>query len=60
MIDIQCSQGVVQLVINRPEKKNAVTREMYQQLSDAIIRASEDEAVNAIVISGAGRVHCWQ
>jgi enoyl-CoA hydratase/carnithine racemase len=56
MIDIQCSQGVVQLVINRPEKKNAVTREMYQQLSDAIIRASEDEAVNAIVISGAGGV----
>jgi enoyl-CoA hydratase/carnithine racemase len=56
MIDSQHSHGVFQLVINRPEKKNALTREMYQQLSDAVIRANEDEAINAIVISGAGGV----
>jgi enoyl-CoA hydratase/carnithine racemase len=56
MIESQQSHGVLQLVINRPEKKNALTREMYQQLSDAIIRANKDEAVSAIVISGAGGV----
>lgn len=56
MIDIQQSQGVLQLVINRPGKKNALTRDMYQQLSDAIFRANNDETINVIVISGAGGV----
>ena len=56
MIEIQQSQGVLQLVINRPEKKNALTRDMYQQLGDAVLRANNDETVNAIVISGAGGV----
>lgn len=56
MIKSQQSQGLLQLIINRPGKKNALTREMYQQLSDAVIRANEDEGVNAIVISGAGGV----
>lgn len=56
MIDSHQDQGVLQLVINRPEKKNALTRAMYQQLSDAVIRANKDKAVNAIVISGAGGV----
>ena len=56
MIDSQQSYGVLQLVINRPEKKNALTRDMYQQLSRALNRANGDETVNAIVISGAGGV----
>ena len=56
MIDSQQSHGVLQLVINRPEKKNALTRDMYQQLSRALNRANGDETVNAIVISGAGGV----
>lgn len=53
MIDSLQSRGVLHLVINRPEKKNALTRKMYQQLSDAVIHANDDEAVSAIVISGA-------
>ncbi|MCK0162384.1 enoyl-CoA hydratase-related protein [Marinobacter sp. S6332] len=56
MIDSQQSQGVLQLVINRTEKKNALTRDMYQQLSNAVSLANEDETVIAIVISGAGGV----
>ncbi|MGO1461571.1 MAG: enoyl-CoA hydratase/isomerase family protein [Marinobacter sp.] len=56
MIDIQQSQRVLHLVINRPGKKNALTRNMYEQLSAAITRANFDETVSAIVISGAGDV----
>ncbi|WP_417543204.1 enoyl-CoA hydratase/isomerase family protein [Marinobacter sp.] len=56
MIVSQQSYGVLQLVINRPEKKNALTRDMYQQLSRALNRANGDETVSAIVISGAGGV----
>jgi len=53
MIDCQQSQGLLHVIINRPEKKNALTRAMYQQLSDAVTRANGDETINAIVISGA-------
>lgn len=56
MIDIKQSRSVLHLVINRPEKKNALTRIMYQQLSEAIKRANDDDSINAIVISGAGDV----
>ncbi len=56
MIEREQSEGVLHLVINRPEKKNALTREMYQQLSVAVADGNEDETVSAIVISGAGGV----
>lgn len=56
MIDSHQSQGVLHLIINRPGKKNALTRDMYQQLNAAVTRANDDETVNAIVISGTGGV----
>jgi enoyl-CoA hydratase/carnithine racemase len=56
MIDIQPSSGVLHLIINRQEKKNALTRSMYEALADAVIRANLDQQISAIVISGAGTV----
>ncbi|MBW4935240.1 enoyl-CoA hydratase/isomerase family protein [Marinobacter sp. F4206] len=56
MIDVQQADGVLHLVINRPDKKNALTRTMYEALARAVSAANEDERVSAIVISGAGAV----
>lgn len=56
MIDVQQADGVLHLVINRPDKKNALTRSMYETLSHAVNAATDDERVSAIVISGAGPV----
>lgn len=56
MINCKQSEGVLQLVINRTGKKNALTRDMYQQLSEAVDSANGDEGIKAIVISGAGGV----
>lgn len=56
MIIAQREAGHVHLVISRAEKKNALTRAMYQQLSDEIARAAADTGVNAIVLSGEGGV----
>ncbi len=42
--------------MSRAKKKNALTRAMYQQLSDEIARAAADTGVNAIVLSGEGGV----
>ncbi len=44
--------GVATIEIARPEKKNAITSAMYQQMSDAILDAQLDTKVRAILITG--------
>ena len=49
---------VLTLTLNRPDQMNAFTVEMAHELIDAFERASEDDAVGAIVVTGAGRAFC--
>ena len=44
--------GVATIEIARPEKKNALTVEMYQAMTDAIQAATADAAVRALMITG--------
>jgi enoyl-CoA hydratase/carnithine racemase len=44
--------GVATIEIARPEKKNALTVEMYQAMADAITAARDDKAVRAVLITG--------
>jgi enoyl-CoA hydratase/carnithine racemase len=48
------SGGVLTLTLNRPEKKNALTRAMYQALGDAIDQAAADKDVRCILIQANG------
>jgi len=44
--------GVATIEIARPEKKNALTMAMYDQMSAALIAANADPAVRAVLITG--------
>jgi enoyl-CoA hydratase/carnithine racemase len=44
--------GVATIEIARPEKKNALTVEMYQAMADALVAAREDSGVRAVLITG--------
>jgi enoyl-CoA hydratase/carnithine racemase len=44
--------GVLTLRLNRPEKKNALSREMYGALSDGLRSAAEDGAARAVLLAG--------
>jgi enoyl-CoA hydratase/carnithine racemase len=44
--------GVATIEIARPEKKNALTVEMYQAMADALTAAQRDAAVRAVLITG--------
>lgn len=51
-IKTEISNGVYRIEIARPEKKNALTVAMYQQMADAIGAAHEDGSVRAILLHG--------
>lgn len=57
-IGVAVADGVCTLTIDRPEKKNSLTRAMYAGLADAIEAAARDDAVRALLITGAGDVFC--
>jgi enoyl-CoA hydratase len=52
------ADGVVTLTLNRPEKRNALSIELRDAVSDALDRLATDEAVKVAVITGAGGVFC--
>lgn len=57
-LDYRVADGILTLTLNRPEQLNAFTVEMANELVDAFQRAGRDEAVKAIVVTGAGRAFC--
>jgi len=52
------TDGVCTLTLNRPEKLNAITRTMLDELVAAFDAADADDAVRAVVVTGAGRAFC--
>lgn len=50
----QPAPGVLLVRLNRPEKKNALTGEMYGALAAALARANNDPDIRAAVITGSG------
>jgi enoyl-CoA hydratase/carnithine racemase len=49
---------VATITIDRPQRRNAIDRSHVQDLLAAIARASGDDAVRAVVLTGAGGVFC--
>jgi len=52
------ADGLLTITLNRPEKLNAFTTRMMHELIDAFERADADDAVRAIIVTGAGRAFC--
>ena len=50
----RAQDGVAEIRMNRPEKKNAILGEMYAAMADGILAAEADAGVRAIVIGGEG------
>ena len=58
--DVACAleDGILTVTLNRPERLNAFTVTMAEELVEVFGQASDDDAVRAIVVTGAGRAFC--
>ncbi|MDR3530456.1 MAG: enoyl-CoA hydratase [Rhodopila sp.] len=56
MSDVVVTQSgpVLEILFNRPEKKNALTRAMYAAVEGAFRHADEDPSIRVVLLSGAG------
>lgn len=57
-LQVQLTQGVCTLTLNRPEVRNAMSMTMVQELIAALERAEADPAVRVVVLRGAGGHFC--
>jgi enoyl-CoA hydratase/carnithine racemase len=57
-IQYSVEAGILTLMLNRPEQMNAFTLEMSDELAAAFNRASDDDDVRVVVVTGAGKAFC--
>ena len=57
-LTLEIDQGLAWLTLNRPQKMNAVTGEMRQELVDAFDYFRATPEVRVVVVTGAGRGFC--
>jgi 2-(1,2-epoxy-1,2-dihydrophenyl)acetyl-CoA isomerase len=57
-ITVEIENATATVTLNRPDKKNAVSMEMRTLLWEAFERIAEDDAIRAVVLTGAGTDFC--
>ena len=50
--------GIATITLNRPERLNALTFEVYRELTDTFATLRDQDDVRVVVITGAGRAFC--
>jgi len=49
---------ILTITLNRPDRMNAFTLEMAEELIDVFNRANDDDSIRAIIVTGAGKAFC--
>jgi len=54
----QDEHGIATITLNRPERLNALTFEVYRELTDLFAALRDESSVRVVVITGSGRAFC--
>jgi 2-(1,2-epoxy-1,2-dihydrophenyl)acetyl-CoA isomerase len=57
-IKITHDEGIATVLLDRADKLNARSGEMYQELADAFTALNNDDSVRVVLLTGAGRAFC--
>jgi enoyl-CoA hydratase/carnithine racemase len=52
------ADGILTITLNRPDRMNAFTLRMSEELIDCFGGADEDDAVRVVIVTGAGKAFC--
>ncbi|MFN3987082.1 MAG: enoyl-CoA hydratase/isomerase family protein [Rhodocyclaceae bacterium] len=52
------ADGIAEIRFNRPQRLNAVTQQLYDELDAALAAAEADRSVRVVLLSGEGRAFC--
>ena len=58
VLRVQLADRVATLTLNRPEARNALSRELIHALWDAVAAAGDDPGVDAVILTGADPAFC--
>jgi enoyl-CoA hydratase/carnithine racemase len=53
LIDTRSDDGILRIGINRPEKLNAINRQMYSDMAVALEQAEQDDSIRVVLIHGS-------
>ncbi len=57
-LEVHVDKGIVDVVLNRPEKRNALTFQMQADFDQILKEAMVDDEVKVLMLRGAGKVFC--
>ncbi|HEY2253906.1 MAG TPA: enoyl-CoA hydratase, partial [Planctomycetaceae bacterium] len=55
---LEATAGVTRLTLNRPQRRNALSKSLLTDLGTALDEIARDSTVRVVVIAGAGKVFC--
>ncbi|HUZ74476.1 MAG TPA: p-hydroxycinnamoyl CoA hydratase/lyase [Stellaceae bacterium] len=55
---IERGDGITWVVLNRPEKRNAMSPELHYEMDDALARLADDRETRVLILTGAGEAWC--
>lgn len=57
-LDYAVTDQIATITLNRPERLNTISREMLDELTQALVRANADDAARVVILTGTGRAFC--
>ena len=57
-VEFRQEAGILEIRLNRPDKKNAITVAMYAAMAERLAAAEADPAVRVVLFTGAGDAFC--
>lgn len=57
-VDVKISGSVGTILLNRPDRRNALTRAMLSQIAQALSDLHQEKRVRAVILTGAGSAFC--
>ena len=58
LVRYETDDNIAIVTMNRPEKLNAISHELRTEVSEALLRADDDKAINVVILRAEGRSFC--